>query len=467
MPNDARLQPQHQRGRRPKRHRFAITRTAAASAAFSGQRSMKVAVIGGGYAGMAAAVTLAQHHIPVTVFEAAPRLGGRARGVAYHDIALDNGLHILIGAYRETLRLIELVNRDAGRALLRLPLDWHMHGHFRLRASFLPAPLHLALGLLTARGAAPGERMAAAAFMRAMRKMRFRLPQDMPVSELLQRYRQGAAVTRHLWHPLCLAALNTPPATASAQVFLNVLRDSLDAARADSEILLSRVDLSALFPDPAADYVRGCGGEVLPGATVEHVRNHAGAFELTARDVQHRFTHLICAVPPHRLPPVVAGLPELASAVEQVSGFQYQPIYTIYLQYPGSVALPAPMLGLGGGLAQWLFDRGAICGQAGLIAAVISAEGPHQRMPHDELAQRIHAELGRHFGPLPAPLWQRVIAEKRATFACAVDLQRPPQRTPLKNFYLAGDYTESDYPATLEAAVRSGTSCARHVIESL
>ena len=428
---------------------------------------MNVAIIGGGYAGMAAAVTLAERGIAATVFEAAPQLGGRARRVVSNDTALDNGAHILVGAYRETLRLIRLVNRDAGSALLRLPLDWYVPGHFRLRAAPLPAPLHLALGLLTASGAGLGERMAAVGFMRAMRRNDFRLPHDITVSELLHRHRQGAALTRHLWHPLCIAALNTPPDIASAQVFLNVLRDSLDSTRADSEIMLSRVDLSTLFPDPAADYVRGRGGEVVLGTTVDHVREHDGAFELTARGSDYRFTHVICAVPPHRLVPVIAGLPALASTTEQISGFEYQPIYTVYLQYPGHVVLPSPMPGMTGGLAQWAFDREAICGQRGLIAAVISAAGPHQHMTQEELAQRIHAELDQQFGPLPAPLWHRVIAEKRATFSCTVDLQRPAQHTPVKNFYLAGDYTASDYPATLEAAVRSGVTCARHALESI
>ncbi|MBX9812354.1 MAG: hydroxysqualene dehydroxylase HpnE [Burkholderiales bacterium] len=427
---------------------------------------MNVAVIGGGYAGMAAAVTLAQHGMAATVFEAAPQLGGRARRIAYNDAALDNGLHILIGAYRETLRLIELVNPDAGHALLRLPLDWQIHGHFRLRAAPLPAPLHLALGLLSARGAGLNERIAAAAFMRALRRINFRLPQDMPVSELLRQHRQGATITRRLWHPLCIAALNTPPDVASAQVFVNVLRDSLNASRADSEIMLSRVDLSALFPDPAADYVRSRGGRVLTGHMVDAVARNGESLEVQARGEKFHFAHVVCALPPHRAARVIAGLPLLGEAAALVERFRYQPIYTIYLQYPGRVALPAPMLGMAGGLAQWVFDRGAICDQNGLIAAVISTEGPHQDLTQDELAQRIHTELEQHFGPLPAPLWQRVIAEKRATFACAVNLQRPAQRTPLKNFHLAGDYTEGPYPATLEAAVRSGISCAQRVIAS-
>jgi uncharacterized protein with NAD-binding domain and iron-sulfur cluster len=136
----------------------------------------------------------------------------------------------------------------------------------------------------------------------------------------------------------------------------------------------------------------------------------------------------------------------------------------VYLQFDGRVKLPAPMTGLAQGMAQWLFDREAICGQRGLIGAVISAEGPHQDLPQEALAQRVYEELAAHFGPLPPLKWQRVITEKRATFSATPGLRRPAQKTPLTNFWLAGDYTAGDYPATLEAAMRSGLACAHGIL---
>ncbi len=123
------------------------------------------------------------------------------------------------------------------------------------------------------------------------------------------------------------------------------------------------------------------------------------------------------------------------------------------------------MLGLTHGLIHWVFDRETLCGQRGLVGAVISAAGEHQDLTQDELGLRVHRELQQHVGDLPDPLWTRVIAEKRATFACTPGVRRPPQVTPLTNFYLAGDYTASDYPATLESAVRSGITCARHILQ--
>lgn len=427
---------------------------------------MKVAVIGGGYAGMAAAVTLADAGVPVTVFEAGPHLGGRARRVVVNDVALDNGLHILVGAYSETLRLVRKVHPAPDDSLKRLPLDWRVHRRFRLKAAPLPAPLHLAIGLLTARGAPWRERIAAARFMRAMRTQKFRLMRDMPVSALLTEHSQGPAFTRYLWEPLCLAALNTPPSIASAQVFLNVLRDGLDAERAAGDILLARVDLSALFPEPAADYVRKRGGRIVTARTVETLeRDDDGILVKTADEIQ-RYAHVVCAVSPHRSAALLSRIPALEDTAAILERLRYQPIFSVYLQFAAPMRLPAPMLGVSG-TAHWVFDRDAICGQRGLLAAVISGSGEHQNMPQDDLVRLVYSELEREFGPLPALRWHRVIAEKRATFECSVGIERPPTRTPLPNVHLAGDYTASDYPATLEAAVRSGIAAAQQVLQAL
>ena len=425
---------------------------------------MNVAVIGGGYAGMAAAVALAERRIPVTVFEAAKQLGGRARRVDYRDTALDNGLHILIGAYRETLRLMRLVNPEFQSTLLRLPLEWNIHREFHFAAARLPAPLHLLIGLLRARGIDLRERFAVVRFVHALRKNDFLMTQDISVELLLKQHEQSAKLCSVLWRPLCVAALNTPPAIASARIFLNVLRDSFDSTREASDVLLARVDLSALFPEPAARFVERNGGKVLPGRRATAIDAHDSGFTIEAGGQRDTFSHVICALPPHQVNAFLIGitaLSEIAAAIEQL---RYQPIHSVWLQYPESVVLPSPMLGFSDGPIHWAFDREKLCGQRGLIGTVISASGAHQELAQDELGLIVHQALKQRLGELPDPLWQRVIAEKRATFSCTPGVQRPPQVTPLKNFYLAGDYTASDYPATLESAVRSGIICARHIL---
>jgi squalene-associated FAD-dependent desaturase len=299
--------------------------------------------------------------------------------------------------------------------------------------------------------------------MRALKRNRFKLVPDVSVEQLLMQYRQSDKLCCVLWRPLCIAALNTPPAIASAQVFLNVLRDSLHAERGASDILLPRVDLSALFPEPAAAWITQRGGQVRTACRVTAIEPLEDNFIVEAGGAREAFTHVICALPPHQVNAFLIGITALSEIAETIERFEYQPIHSVWLQYPQSVRLPSEILGFMGGIVHWIFDREALCGQRGLIGAVISASGAHSQLPQDQLAAAVHRELKQALSNLPEPAWTRVIAEKRATFSCTPGLKRPPSATPLRNFYLAGDYTESNYPATIETAVRSGITCARRI----
>lgn len=402
-----------------------------------------VAVIGAGYAGLSAAVALAQRGVRTTVFESGPVPGGRARRVITGGRTLDNGQHILVGAYTALFGMMRAVGADPGELLLRLPLELRYARGFRLRAPALPAPLHLAVALMTARGLGWGERFSAAGFMQAMKRARFRVENNLSVADLLAAHGQSGTIGRYLWFPLCISALNTLPPFASANAFLAVLRDSLGGPRAASELLMPRVDLSALFPEPAAAWLAARGGEVRLGSPVR---------DLDA--LRKDFSHVILAVGPHQLEPLLPGL---------AGDYTYQPIYTVYLKYPAHVRLELPMLGLSEGVVQWVFDRGQLGGGAGLFACVISAQGDHQQMQQDELAATCHRELAAALGSLPRPEWTQVIAEKRATITCSPGLQRFGPQTALPDVFLAGDYTDPEYPPTLEAAVLSGIRAARCV----
>ena len=390
----------------------------------------RVAVVGAGYAGMAAAVTLAARGVPVTVFESGPVPGGRARRVTTEGRELDNGQHILIGAYTELLRLMREVGVPEG-ALLRLPLELRYADGFRVKGR---------LGLLLSGRIPLRERLDAVRFMLFLKRRAFRLPAVLSVQALLLEHRQNGVIGHYLWRPLCVSALNTPPERASAQVFATVLRDSLAGAAGASDLLLPRVDLSRLFPEPAADYVRAHGGEIRTGTPVRELAS-----------LQEDFARVIVAVGPHQLKALLGdAAPE----------YEFQPIYTCYLQYPGTAALPAPMLGFADGLVQWAFDRAALTGERGLIACVISAQGDHQQMTQEELAATCHREIKAAFPALPDPLWSRVIAEKRATVTCGPKKEILQIRTSNENIFFAGDYLDPEYPPTLEAAVRSGIRAA-------
>ncbi|MGH8704051.1 MAG: FAD-dependent oxidoreductase, partial [Burkholderiales bacterium] len=290
---------------------------------------------------------------------------------------------------------------------------------------------------------------------RALRKLRFRIEPDCTVSELLARYGQGGRIGLYIWRPLCVSALNTPPELASASVFAAVLRDSVAGESEASDLLLPRTDLSRLFPEPACQFVRDHGGQVRTGTPVRSITPDLKVDGAT-------FSHVVLAVGPHQLKPFADLLGDLPQ-------FAYQPIYTCYLQYPEEVKLPFPMLGLARGLVQWAFDRGALMsddrGERGRIACVISAQGDHQQMQQDEIAATCHRELARALRGLPEPKWSQVIAEKRATIAATPGLRRIGPQTPVPNLFLAGDYTDGEYPPTLEAAVRSGVRAARGILE--
>lgn len=420
----------------------------------------RVAIIGAGYAGLACAVELADTGLIVDVFEASRTLGGRARAITVEGQTLDNGAHILIGAYRETLRLLKKIGVGE-TGLRRLPLHFEYADGGRIHAPPLPAPFHLAWALLTAHGLSWKDKLAAIRFMQSMRSMDFRLAHDTTVLTLLDDRQQPEGARRYLWEPLCLGALNTPPALASGQVFLNVLKDSLAAGRTASDLLLPTTDLSRLFPEPAAAYLQQRGGRVLRSTRIAALVRENTRWKL---DDSLPYDHVVLAVAPCHLPRLLAPHAIFGPLSQQIEALAWQPIVTVYLAYPPSVTLPVPMLGMTDGHAQWVFDRGQLCGQSGVFAVVLSAAGTHQAMSHDQLADIVHEEIATHLPGLRPPIRHWVIEEKRATFACTPKLSRPSCATPAGNLWLAGDYVAGDYPATLEGAVRSGGSAARHIL---
>ena len=424
-----------------------------------------IAVIGAGWAGLAAAATLAERGVPVTVFEASRSLGGRARRVSIDGVDLDNGQHVLIGAYRETLRLMRLVGADPEKLLLRLPLELRFADGFHLRAPRLPYPFNLLVALLGATGVDLAQSFSALRFMAALRACNFRIEPDRSVAQVLDEHRQTGALRTHLWGPLCVSALNTPVDRASAQVFAKVLRDGLTGTRDASDLLIARTDLGRLFPEPAAKYVKAHGGRIELGVPVRAIGKDSGGFRLDDRP--ERYTTLIVACAPQHAAPLLAGFAELTATRAMIERLDYEPIVTCYLQYPESVSLPAPMLGFNGGIVQWAFDRGGLGGPKGLLAAVISASGAHEELAKEELASRVGIELKAALGEFPSPRWTQVITERRATFSCVPALARPEVQTVVPGLTLAGDYVASEYPGTLEAAVRSGIAAAKAVEERI
>lgn len=443
-----------------------------------------VVVIGGGWAGCAAAVTLAHAGVVVQLVEAAPVLGGRARRVSRHGLALDNGQHLLLGAYRATRDLVRLLHATPPWVAAPLTLGpWgdDQADAIALRARQLPAPFGLLAGLMGARGLGFGERLATLRWFAALKLRNYRCGDDDTVASLTASLPH--AVNARLWHPLCLAALNTPAAVASARVFVNVLRDAFDGHARDTEVLWPQVDLTSLVGDAAAAYVLAHGGQVTTGvrATV-----HAAAQDrvhIAVGDAALPVRAAIVAVAPHNLAASLAplrGSADVDATLSAVASLAYEPITTVYVGYAQALPPPAPadLTRLDDHPGQWLIERQDIIDLrttgapplVRLFAVVLSAHGAHETLDHAALAAAVDAQLRRGRPQLPPLAWSQVIAEQRATYACtcaALRTRRALAAMPVPGVHLAGDYMDLDYPATLEAAVRSGRRAAQALLATL
>lgn len=436
------------------------------------KKQKHVIIIGGGWAGLATAVELSRHSdFKVTLYEAARQLGGRARRVPFNDLGVDNGQHILIGAYSKTLELIESLGVDLNSIFLRQKLDLHILNPLKrqlikLKSAGLPAPFHLLMALLTCRGLTLTERFRAAQFGSTLFMHGFKFKDDIPVSELMKRYKQPASLVEKFWGPLVIAIMNTPVDQASSHIFLRVLHDSFRNHQRDSDLLYPRRDLGSILPDPATEYIEKKGNAIKLGQRISSLSiKNDKVYGVLIDGKMVDADHVVLATSSFATLDLINDHSTLLPVKKQLSQYTYQPICTIYLQYPPEVTTGRPMIGLLGSYSQWLFDR-FIYQQPGLMAVVISSEGPHMKLANEQLIEQIKKELALLFPGWPDAIDTMIIREKRATFHCTHHINeiRPENQTPIDGLWLAGDYTNTGYPATLEGAVRSGLQCAQQII---
>jgi squalene-associated FAD-dependent desaturase len=415
---------------------------------------MKLAVVGAGWAGLAAAVTATQAGHHATVFEASRAVGGRARALfdTNNPHGLDNGQHILIGAYTETLRLMQTVGVDSNTALLRLPLTLLFPDGQGLRLPSLPAPFDALAGILQAHGWGWRDKAALLRTAVGWQLAGFRCQAGQSVADLCRTL--TPRVNAELIEPLCVAALNTPAPQSSGQVFLRVIQDSLFGAAGGSNLLLPRLDLGALFPLPAVHWLQQHGAHVRTGHRVHTIAPLAGQWQVDGEV----FDQLLLACPPWEAARLVAASAVPAEAwLRDTHALQFEAIATVYAESKHPARLPQPMLSLRSDAArpaQFVFDRGQLGGPAGLLAFVVSASQGDRQVLEDAVIAQGQAQLG-----LASLQALRTVVEKRATFACTPGLQRPALHI-AQGLAACGDYVDGPYPATLEGAVRSGQQAA-------
>lgn len=425
---------------------------------------MRVAVIGAGWAGCVAALTLARRGHSLTVFEAARVPGGRARRVEHDGRRFDNGQHLLLGAYQRTLAVIgSLHARGAVAALQRLPLLLQtaprLAREVRVRAPALPAPLHLLVALAGVRGLTVAERIATLHWAGLILHGRSPVADSLTVAQLTAT--QPTAARELLWFPLCVAALNTPAEQASATVFVEVLRRSFNGSPENSSLVIPQADLTELLPAPALREVAALGGEACLGTPVDSV-SAADPAGVTVRLAggERRFDAAIIATGPQH---VARLLPWDSSGLAAgLASLHYEPISTLHFDFayvfPG-VDPAVPMLMLDGDPGQWLFWQRLPNGHL-RASVVISAH--HRREPEAAVAAVTLAQLRRSYD-LPAPVWQQLITEKRATYACTPEQYRRLRALPVQRpgrIQFAGDWCVPELPATLESAVVAGERAA-------
>lgn len=431
---------------------------------------MHVVIIGAGWAGLAAAIELSRADMRITLIEAAEQAGGRARRVAARGMSFDNGQHLMMGAYGEMLRLLRDIRMPEEhlfhRRRLRLEMRSPQQSTVCLAFPALPAPWHVVTGFINASGLGWAERYRALALCTQLLFSGFKLKRDVSVAEWLQGCKQPSSLIKALWEPLCLATLNTPLQQASAQVFVHVLHEVFAGRRSDSDMLFPLTDLGGVFPDPAVRYVLAQGGKTLFGERVLGLDIRDGRiYGVSTRRSEIKADRVIVAASPSECLRLIEPHAPLSDLARQLAALRYEPICTVYLQYPSETRLGSEMIGLLDGTGQWILDLGA-AGQPGRMAVVISGPGPHMAWDNETLIARIRKQLLQHFPQWPEPSDVLVIREKRATFCChaGIEVQRPAARTALQGLWLAGDYTDTGLPATLEGALRSGVRCAREII---
>ncbi len=426
-----------------------------------------VIIIGGGWSGLTAATELLKNGYQVSLFESAKQLGGRARCVAFDKHRVDNGQHLLIGAYKNTLSMLKTYDVDMSASLLRTKLTLLVINKnkqtFSLQLGKLPAPLNILFAFLNLKNIPLKDRLKTCGFLIKLRLMQFKLKHDISVKTLLRK--QPDIMIKQFWEPLCLAALNTSISDSSAQIFLNVLKDSFTTTPDASDLIIPKVDLATLFVHPAMQYIDQHGGNITLGKKIVKITSdQTSATAIDADGNTYSAEHIVLAGSPSSSINLLKNADLLESSQQLLAQLDYEPICTVYLQYPDNISLPEPMVGLTNCTGQWIFDR-RFCQQDGLMAVVISASGDHMQLDKMTLAQIISDELSEIFD-WPDADKSFVVREKRATFKSSVNINqyRPGNASSDARIWFSGDYTLSRYPATLEAAVQSGLQCSQQII---
>ncbi len=437
---------------------------------------MDVLIIGGGLAGLAAGVALAGAGRGVRVLEQRPHLGGRARSFVEPTTGsvVDNGQHIVMGCYHATRRFLQEIG-----TLDRIHFQPSLAVHFlgaggclsSLRCPDLPSPWHLFAGVLRSDSFAWREKLEVLRLARALDSASSDRAAHLTVDEWLSRLGQSEKLKQNFWNLLCVAALNEDPRRAAAALFGRVLRLALFTSVADSGIGIPRVGLSDCYPPAAVAYIESRGGQVELSRNVSRLVISHGMCEgvQLAEGEKIPAQAVVSAVPWHEFVRLLPSeLPRAEPFFTNILGLRPAPIISINLWF-GRPITELEFAGLRGTTVQWLFNRGKIQSTGeNYVSLVLSGAHAHVGRAKEELLRVALRDLGELLPETRAAklVHSLVIKERFATFSPAVDTAalRPSAVTPVRGLFLAGDWTTTGLPATIEGAVQSGYTAAAQIL---
>ncbi len=439
-----------------------------------------VLIIGGGFAGLASGVALAEAGKRVCLLEQKPYLGGRAR--SFRDPTtgsmVDNGQHLFMGCYHSTIQFLKTLG-----TLDRLHFQRDLNVPFldrdgrltRLDCPDWPSPWHLLLGVLGSGSFSFKQKLEV---LRLGKNLRAAVANAAPtphetVTAWLNRRGQSEGLQRNFWDLLCIAAMNADPRIASARLFERVLRLALFSSPADSRLGIARVGLSECYTSAAAAFIEAREGRVQTGRNVKQLRITEGVCRgVDLGDGEKiEVAPVISSVPWHQLAVMLpADLLRAEPFFAAAQALRPAPIISINLWFDAPIT-DLEFVGMRGTTVQWLFNKSRILNAPDhYVSLVLSGAHEHVSRSKEELLAISLRELGN---ALPAVrkaklLHSLVIKERFATFSPSPEAEplRPPARTPIQGFYLAGDWTATGLPATIEGAVQSGYTAARELLQT-